>query len=125
MSLYKQLWLSIVAMMTLAFVGSFVVSNLSAKAYLEEQLYLKNLDNANSLALSLSSTQPDDPVMLGVDKFTEYGVVIKFMMQTRPDKIFPVRRQMLRRIKNRFDKEGIEISVPHRVIIQGETGETS
>jgi small conductance mechanosensitive channel len=67
----------------------------------------------------------DDPVMLGVDKFTEYGVVIKFMMQTRPDKIFPVRRQMLRRIKNRFDKEGIEISVPHRVIIQGETGETS
>jgi small conductance mechanosensitive channel len=61
----------------------------------------------------------DDPVMLGVDKFTEYGVVIKFMMQTRPDKIFPVRRQMLRRIKNRFDQEGIEISVPHRVIIQG------
>jgi small conductance mechanosensitive channel len=62
----------------------------------------------------------DDPVMLGVDKFTEYGVVIKFMMQTRPDKMFAVRRQMLRRVKNRFDREGIEISVPHRVIIQRE-----
>ncbi|MGB5815852.1 MAG: mechanosensitive ion channel domain-containing protein [Thermoanaerobaculia bacterium] len=67
----------------------------------------------------------DDPVMLGVDKFTEYGVVIKFMMQTRPDKIFPVRRQMLRRIKNRFDREGIDISVPHRVIIQGKSEESS
>jgi len=62
----------------------------------------------------------DEPVMLGVDKFTEYGVVIKFMMKTQPNKMFAVRRQMLRRIKNRFDKEGIEISVPHRVIIHGE-----
>lgn len=65
----------------------------------------------------------DDPVMLGVDKFTEYGVVIKFMMQTRPDKIFPVRRQLLRRVKNKFDEEGIEISVPHRLIIQCEPDE--
>ncbi len=64
MSLYKQLWLSIIAMMTFAFIGSFVVSNISAKAYLEQQLHLKNIDNANSLALSLSSTQSDDPVML-------------------------------------------------------------
>ena len=60
----------------------------------------------------------DEPVMLGVDKFTEYGVVIKFMIQTRPDKIFPTRRQLLLRIKKRFDEEGIEISVPHRVLIQ-------
>ncbi len=60
----------------------------------------------------------DDPVMLGVDKFTEYGAVIKFMVQTQPDKIFPTRRQLLRRIKNRFDEEGIEISVPHRMLMQ-------
>jgi small conductance mechanosensitive channel len=60
----------------------------------------------------------DEPVMLGVDKFTEYGVIIKFMVQTQPDKIFPTRRQLLRRIKNRFDQEGIEISVPHRILIQ-------
>jgi len=59
----------------------------------------------------------EDPVMLGVDKFTESGVVIKFMVQTLPDKIFLTRRQMLRRIKNRFDREGIEISVPHRILI--------
>lgn len=60
----------------------------------------------------------DEPVMLGVDKFTENGLVIKFMIQTRPDKIFPTRRQLLRRIKKRFDEVGIEIAVPHRVLIQ-------
>ncbi|MGB5549344.1 MAG: mechanosensitive ion channel domain-containing protein [Thermoanaerobaculia bacterium] len=60
----------------------------------------------------------DDPVMLGVDKFTEYGVVIKFMLKTLPDKPFPVRRQMLRRVKNKFDEEGIVISVPHRMLLQ-------
>ena len=59
----------------------------------------------------------DDPVMLGVDKFTESGAVIKFMVQTQPDKIFATRRELLRRIKNRFDQEGIEISVPHRILV--------
>ena len=60
----------------------------------------------------------DEPVMLGVDKFTEYGVIIKFMVQTRPDQIFTTRRQLLRRVKKRFDEEGIQISVPHRLLIQ-------
>jgi small-conductance mechanosensitive channel len=58
--------------------------------------------------------------MLGVDKFTEYGVVIKFMMRTVPEQMFAVRREMLRRIKNRFDAAGIQIAVPHRVIIPSE-----
>ncbi len=60
----------------------------------------------------------EEPVMLGVDKFTEYGVVIKFMLKTQPDKVFPIRRELLRRIKNKFDQVGIVISVPHRVIMQ-------
>ena len=60
----------------------------------------------------------DAPVMLGVDKFTEQGVIIKFMVQTKPDKIFPTRRQLLRRVKKKFDEKGIAISVPHRVVVQ-------
>jgi small-conductance mechanosensitive channel len=40
------------------------------------------------------------------------------MMKTEPEQMFAVRRQMLRRIKNKFDEVGIEISVPHRVIHQ-------
>ncbi len=56
MSLFKQLWLAIIFWMTLAFLGSFLVSSLSAKSYLEAQLSLKNLDNANSLALSMGQS---------------------------------------------------------------------
>lgn len=61
MSLTKQLILAIALLMGLAFVGSFLVSSLSAKHYLEDQLLLKNIDNANSLAASLSQ-MPKDPV---------------------------------------------------------------
>ncbi len=59
----------------------------------------------------------DEPVMLGVDRFTEYGVVIKFMVQTQPNRIFPTRRELLRRVKNRFDELGIRISVPYRQLL--------
>lgn len=61
MSLIKQLWIAIAVIMALAFGGSFVVSTLSAQKYLAQQLYLKNLDNATSLALSMSQVA-DDPV---------------------------------------------------------------
>lgn len=59
MSLIKQLWIGIIVMLLLAMGGSFTISLLSAKQYLEEQLYLKNIDNANSLALSLSQMEKD------------------------------------------------------------------
>ncbi|HEY7775575.1 MAG TPA: EAL domain-containing protein [Kineobactrum sp.] len=63
MSLFKQLWLAIIFLLILVFGGSFVVSSLSAKSYLEQQLYIKNMDNAGALALSLTQ-QETDPVML-------------------------------------------------------------
>ncbi len=64
----------------------------------------------------------DEPVVLGVDKFSEYGMVIVTYMKTRPDTVFQTRRELLRRIKKRFDKEGIEISVPHLKLLQSEGG---
>jgi small conductance mechanosensitive channel len=67
----------------------------------------------------------DEPVMLGVDEFGEAAVRIKFYLKTKPDKMFLVKREMLRRIKNRFDQEGIEIPIPHRVIHQQEGTATS
>ena len=60
-----------------------------------------------------------DPDMLGVDKFTDYGVVIKFMVKTQPDKLFVVRREMLRRIAKRFNELGIRITVPQRILVRG------
>ena len=66
----------------------------------------------------------DEPLMLGVDDFGDAAVVIKFMMKTKPDKMFPVRREMLRRIKNRFEQEGIEIPIPKRMIVQQPANDT-
>ncbi len=63
MSLIKQLWIGICLILILALSGSFFISTLTAREYLEQQLQLKNIDNANSLALSI--TQMDkDPVTL-------------------------------------------------------------
>jgi len=59
MSMYRQFWLAIMTSMLLAFVGSLAASMLSARAYLEEQLTMKNADNASALALSLSQSNPD------------------------------------------------------------------
>ena len=61
MSLIKQLWLSIFLLMVLAFGSSFLISAISSKNYLETQLQTKNIDNATSLALSISQL-PKEPV---------------------------------------------------------------
>lgn len=63
MSLYKQLWLSIIVLLVLVFSGSFYVSTQSAKAYLEKQLAIKNIDNAAALALSLTQQGADDVLL--------------------------------------------------------------
>lgn len=61
MSLFRQLWLTVTVSMVLAFSGSFAVSLLTARGYLEQQLTNKNRDNAAALALSMSQ-QAQDPV---------------------------------------------------------------
>lgn len=59
MSLNKKLWLAIVYILILASGGSFTLSTIFSKHYLEEQLQFKNMDNATSLALSMSQLQKD------------------------------------------------------------------
>ena len=60
MSLFRQLWLAVIATMVISFTGSFVVSMLTARHYLEHQLAVKNNDNAASLALSMSQLAKDE-----------------------------------------------------------------
>lgn len=59
MSMYRQLWLAIILSMLLALCGSLVASMVSARGYLQSQLSIKNADNAQALALSLSQSNPD------------------------------------------------------------------
>lgn len=63
MSLIRQIWLLLLATVLMAFLGSFGVWMVSARGYLETQLRLKNADNAQSLALSLSQQRGDVPSM--------------------------------------------------------------
>lgn len=59
MSLIKQLWIAIIILVALAFGGSFIASTITARNYLQQQLQMKNIDNAASLALSLSQMNKD------------------------------------------------------------------
>lgn len=57
MSLIKQLWLTILILLLLAFGGSLTIGILASKQYIEQELRIKNNDNANALALSLSQLE--------------------------------------------------------------------
>lgn len=59
MSMYRQLWLAVIISTLLALGGSLLASTLAARAYLSEQLTLKNADNATTLALALGQKRPD------------------------------------------------------------------
>ncbi len=65
---------------------------------------------------AFSSIVLDKLEMLGLDQLADSAVVIKFFIKTRPLKQWRVKREMLRRLKNRFDQLGIEIPFPHRTV---------
>lgn len=59
MSMYRQIWLSLILTTLLSLAGGLLASTLSARSYLADQLRMKNEDNAASLALSLSQRKAD------------------------------------------------------------------
>jgi EAL domain-containing protein (putative c-di-GMP-specific phosphodiesterase class I)/GGDEF domain-containing protein len=63
MSLNRKLWFAIAYILILASGGSFILTALFTKYYLEEQLQVKNMDNATSLALSMSHLQKDSATL--------------------------------------------------------------
>ena len=54
--------------------------------------------------------------IVGVDKFADNAVVIKARIKTLPIKQWAVGREFNRRMKMAFDKKGIEIPYPQRVV---------
>ncbi len=62
----------------------------------------------------------EEPVVPGVERFDDSAVTIRVMFKTLPLKQWDVGREYRRRIKNRFDAEGIEIPFPHRTFYWGE-----
>ena len=59
----RQLWLAVVISAVIAFLGSLFISVWSAQAYLSEQLERKNVDIANSLALSITQLDKEQAMI--------------------------------------------------------------
>ncbi|NNG17476.1 MAG: mechanosensitive ion channel family protein [Gemmatimonadales bacterium] len=54
--------------------------------------------------------------VLGVQELSDSAVSIRVITMTRPGRQWDVKRELRRRIKNRFDSEGIEIPFPQRTV---------
>ncbi|CAN5490595.1 mechanosensitive ion channel family protein [soil metagenome] len=62
----------------------------------------------------------EEATVPGIESFGESAVNIRIMVKTIPLKQWDVARELRRRIKRRFDAEGIEIPYPHRTFYWGE-----
>ncbi|GAB5603657.1 mechanosensitive ion channel family protein [Thermus sp. FJN-A] len=60
------------------------------------------------------------PEVLGVQDLANSAVVIRVLFNTKPAQQWAVAREFRRRIKNRLDREGIEIPFPHQKLYFGE-----
>ena len=59
----------------------------------------------------------DDIEILGVERLADSGVLIRARIKTDPGARWMVGREFNRRIKQRFDKLGIEIPYPHQKLV--------
>lgn len=65
----------------------------------------------------------EDLEILGVDKFADSAVLIRARLKTQPGSQWRVGREFNRRMKIRFDEQGIEIPFPHTTLYFGEPKE--
>ncbi len=105
-----------------------IVSNLTygwARAVFDIAIdYRENVDRVMQVLMDLARELRNDPqygmLMLdnpelqGVDRLGDSAVSIKFLIKTQPIQQWNVKRELLRRIKNRFDQLGIAFAFPQR-----------
>jgi small conductance mechanosensitive channel len=58
-----------------------------------------------------------DPEVLGVNALGDHAVVVRALLRVDPAARWTARREFLRRIKNRFDREAIEIPFQHLTVV--------
>jgi small-conductance mechanosensitive channel len=57
------------------------------------------------------------PDVVGVESLGDSSVVIRTLIRTQPGSQWTVAREFRRRIKNRFDRDGVEIPFPQRMVL--------
>jgi len=63
------------------------------------------------------------PEVLGVERFTDYEVVVRIVAEVRPSRRIDLERELRKRVKQRLDERGIEIPFPHQVLISRPEGQ--
>jgi small conductance mechanosensitive channel len=58
----------------------------------------------------------EKPTILGLNSFDDSAVTVKMIIKTAPLKQWDVAREFRRRVKNEFDRLGIEIPFPNRTV---------
>ena len=58
--------------------------------------------------------------ILGLDRFADSAVIVRARTKTKPIMQWAVGREFNRRLKQAFDRHGIEIPFPHRTLYMGE-----
>lgn len=91
--------------------------------------YREDIDAVIAVMIQVAEEQHADPAfadlilepmeVLGLDQFGDSAVIVKARIKTRPLKQWAVKRDYNRRLKRRFDTEGIEIPFPHRTLYFG------
>ncbi len=68
-----------------------------------------------------------DPAVPGLQSFGDSSLNIRLVVKTQPGAQWGLARALRKRIKERFDEEGIEIPFPQRVIhhVNADPGKTS
>ncbi len=59
----------------------------------------------------------EEPHVLGVCELNDSDMVVKMIMRVKPLTHWLTEREVMQKIKEEFDKKGIEIPYPHRVVI--------
>lgn len=62
----------------------------------------------------------ETPEVLGVESLADSAVIVRVSAKTLPLKQWDIARELRRRIKKRFDADGIEIPFPHMKVYMGE-----
>ena len=88
--------------------------------------YKENVDHVMGVLVELSRELRADktfgPMIVEdalppfVESLGESAVTLKFSFKTKPNQQLAVKRELFRRIKNRFDELGIELPFPHRTL---------
>jgi small conductance mechanosensitive channel len=62
----------------------------------------------------------DGPTVLGVTDLGEYQITLTIVAKVKADTQWAVEREIRKKVKEKFDKENIEIPYPKRIIIGGQ-----